>query len=136
MVGAQDDVEWAEQPHPGAGVEKGGGGRKNLIKELQMENYNLKVQLEGRKYLVRKFDDLVEGERQRHQNEKLALIDRLSESRQQLGVLEQKLLQREAPKGTVRDAEIHTVQADAHERAQEQEMQPAGQGDIERPFNL
>ena len=70
-----------------------------------MENYNLRVQLEGQKYLVKKFDELVEGERERHESEKLALVDRLTDARQQIGSLEEKLLQLEAPKRKVRDAE-------------------------------
>jgi hypothetical protein len=75
------------------------------FKKLQMENYELKVQLEGQKYLVMKYDDLVEGERQRHQQEKLALVDRLTDARHQIGTLEQKLLQLEAPRPAVREAE-------------------------------
>ena len=35
----------------------------------------------------------------------MALIDRLTDSREQIGVLEQKLLQIEAPKGAVHDVE-------------------------------
>ncbi len=42
---------------------------KDALKELQMENYELKVQLEGQRYLTRKFDELVEGERDRHEKE-------------------------------------------------------------------
>ena len=53
------------------------------------------------KYLVRQFDSLVDGERERHEREKLALVDRLSEARHQIGSLETKLLQLEAPKGTI-----------------------------------
>jgi hypothetical protein len=75
------------------------------LKRLQLENYELKVQLEGQKFLVMKFDDLVDGERQRHQEEKLALVDRLTEARHQIGTLEQKLLQLEAPRPAVREAE-------------------------------
>jgi hypothetical protein len=71
-----------------------------------MENYELRVQVEGQKYLVRKFDELVAGERERHEKEKLALVDRLTDARQQVGTLEQKLLQLEAPRGTIRDAEL------------------------------
>jgi hypothetical protein len=52
-----------------------------------------------------KFDDLVAGERERHQEEKLALVDRLTEARHQIGTLEQKLLQLEAPRHAVREAE-------------------------------
>ncbi|MCU7866454.1 MAG: hypothetical protein KZQ92_21075 [Candidatus Thiodiazotropha sp. (ex Lucinoma borealis)] len=78
---------------------------KYALKELRMENYNLKVQLEGQKYLVNKFDELVDGERERHEKEKLVLVDRLTDARHQIGSLEQKLLQLEAPKGAVRDAE-------------------------------
>lgn len=75
------------------------------LKELQMENFDLRVQLEGQKYLVRQFDSLVDGERERHEREKLSLIDRLTESRHQIGVLEQKLLQLEAGSAPVRDAQ-------------------------------
>lgn len=75
------------------------------LKELQMENYELRVQLAGQKYLVQQFDSLVAGERDRHEKEKLALVDRLTDARYQVGSLEQKLLQIEAPKGPVRDAE-------------------------------
>lgn len=78
---------------------------KDAFKELQMENYNLKVQLEGQKYLVKKFDELVDGERERHEKEKLALIDRLTDARHQIGSLEEKLLQIEAPKGVVHGGE-------------------------------
>jgi hypothetical protein len=79
--------------------------QREELKKLQMENYNLKVQLEGQKYLVMKFDELVAGERERHQQEKLALVDRLTDARHQIGTLEQKLLQLESPRGHVRDAE-------------------------------
>jgi hypothetical protein len=75
------------------------------LKELKMQNYELRVQLEGQKYLVRQFDTLVAGERERHEREKLALVDRLTDARYQIGSLEQKLLQIEAPRGQVRDAE-------------------------------
>lgn len=70
---------------------------KDSLKELQMENFELKVQLEGQKYLTRKFDELVDGERERHEKEKLALVDRLTDARHQIGSLEEKLLQIEAP---------------------------------------
>ena len=80
------------------------------LKELQMENYELRVQLEGQKHLVRQFDKLVDGERERHEREKLALVDRLTDARHEIGTLEQKLLQLEAPKGTVRDAETSPPQ--------------------------
>jgi hypothetical protein len=76
------------------------------LKELQMENYELRVQLEGQKHLIRQFDSLVDGERERHEREKLALVDRLTDARHQVGSLEQKLLQLEAPRESVRDAEI------------------------------
>ncbi len=75
----------------------------NSQKELQMENYELKVQLEGQKYLIRKFDELVEGERDRHEKEKLAFVDRLTDARHRIGSLEERLLQIEAPKSAVRD---------------------------------
>jgi hypothetical protein len=80
------------------------------LKELQMENYEVRVQLEGQKHLVRQFDKLVDGERERHEREKLALVDRLTDARHEIGTLEQKLLQLEAPKGTVRDAETRPPQ--------------------------
>ena len=79
-----------------------------------MENYNLKVQLEGQRYLVMKFDDLVDGERKRHEQEKLALVDRLTDARHEIGTLEQKLLQLEAPKGAVRDAETADAPREAN----------------------
>lgn len=79
---------------------------RQRLKELHMENYELKVQLEGQKYLIRKFDELVEGERARHQQEKLALVDRLTDARHQIGLLEQKLLTLTAPKQPARDAEL------------------------------
>ncbi len=76
------------------------------LKELRMTNFELRVQLEGQKYLVRQFDTLIEGERERHEREKLALVDRLTDARHQIGSLEQKLLQLEAPRATVREAEL------------------------------
>ena len=79
---------------------------RQRLKELQMENYELKVQLEGQKYLIRKFDELVEGERARHAQEKLALVDRLTDARHQIGALEQQLLTLAAPKTPARDAEL------------------------------
>lgn len=79
---------------------------RQRLKELQMENYELKVQLEGQKYLIRKFDELVEGERARHAQEKLALVDRLTDARHQIGTLEQQLLTLAAPKTPARDAEL------------------------------
>jgi hypothetical protein len=75
------------------------------VKELQMENFELRVQLEGQKYLVRQFDSLVEGERERHEREKLSLVDRLTDARHQIGTLEQKLLQLGAGDAPVRDVE-------------------------------
>lgn len=75
------------------------------LKELQMENFDLRVQLEGQKYLVRKYDELVAGERERHEGEKLALVDRLTDARHQIGSLEEKLLRLDAPQASVRDAE-------------------------------
>jgi hypothetical protein len=82
------------------------GQQGEQVRELQMENYNLKVQLEGQKYLVKKFDELVAGERERHESEKIALVDRLMDDRREIGVLEEKLLQLEAPKGAVRETEV------------------------------
>lgn len=79
---------------------------RQRLKELQMENYELKVQLEGQKYLIRKFDELVEGERARHAQEKLALVDRLTDARHQIGTLEQQLLTLAAPRTPARDAEL------------------------------
>lgn len=76
------------------------------LRELKMENYELRVQLEGQKHLIRKFDELVAGERERHEKEKLALIDRLTDARYQIGSLEQRLLQLEAPKTGVREAVV------------------------------
>ena len=35
---------------------------KSRLKELQMENYELRVQLEGQKHLIRKFDELTDKE--------------------------------------------------------------------------
>ena len=75
------------------------------LKELQMQNFDLRVQLEGQKYLVGKYDDLVSGERERHEREKLALVDRLTDARHQIGSLEEKLLRLDAPKALVRDVE-------------------------------
>jgi hypothetical protein len=86
---------------------------RNKIKELELENYNLKVQLEGQKYLVRKFDSLVEGERERHEREKLALVDRLSDARARIGGLEEKLLQLEEPNPRTREAEVEISTEDA-----------------------
>lgn len=76
------------------------------LKELRISNFELRIQLEGQKYLVRQFDSLVAGERDRHEQEKMALVDRLTEARYQVGSLEQKLLQLEAPRGQVRDVEL------------------------------
>ncbi len=80
---------------------------RQRLKELQMENYELKVQLEGQKYLIRKFDELVEGERARHEREKLALVDRLTDARHQIGALEQQMLTLAAPRTPARDAELN-----------------------------
>jgi hypothetical protein len=84
---------------------------RETFKELQMENYNLKVQLEGHKHLIRKFDELTDKERERHEKEKLALVDRLTDARYKIGALEQQVLQLEAPKGKVHDAEIEAGEA-------------------------
>lgn len=73
------------------------------LKELRMQNFELRIQIEGQKYLVRQFDTLVAGERDRHEREKLALIDRLTDARHQIGSLEQKLLQISAPQAPIRD---------------------------------
>ncbi len=75
--------------------------KKDALKELQMENYELKVQFEGQKHMIRKFDELVDGERDRHEKEKLALVDRLTDARYQIGSLEEKLLLIEAPRGDI-----------------------------------
>lgn len=77
------------------------------LKELQMENFELRIQLEGQKMLLMKYDDLVDGERQRHEREKMALVDRLTDARHQIGGLEQKLFQLEANNRPVRDAEVN-----------------------------
>lgn len=82
------------------------GQQGDQLRELQMENYDLKVQLEGQKYLVKKFDELVAGERERHESEKITLLDRLMDARREFGALEEKLLQLEAPKGVVRETEV------------------------------
>ncbi|CRI66990.1 hypothetical protein THIOKS13320062 [Thiocapsa sp. KS1] len=79
---------------------------RSELKELRLANFDLRVQIEGQKYLVRQFDSLVAGERERHEKEKLALVDRLTDARYQIGSLEQRLLQLEAPRTTVRDAEL------------------------------
>lgn len=76
------------------------------LKELRIANFELRVQMEGQKYLVRQFDSLVAGERERHEKEKMALVDRLTDARHQIGGLEQRLLQLEAPRSTVRDVEL------------------------------
>jgi hypothetical protein len=76
------------------------------LRELRIANFELRVQMEGQKYLVRQFDSLVAGERERHEKEKMALVDRLTDARYQIGSLEQRLLQLEAPRTTVRDAEL------------------------------
>jgi len=98
---SEDILRNGTERDPGAVPEN----ERARLKDLQMENYELRVQLEGQKHLVRQFDKLVDGERERHEREKLALVDRLTEARHEIGTLEQKLLQLEAPKGTVRDAE-------------------------------
>ena len=85
------------------------------IKELEIENYNLKVQVEGQKYLMGKYDELMEGERKRHENEKLALVDRLTDARHQIGTLEEKLLQIEAPG---KDNRREPIDAEAHEQGE------------------
>ena len=79
-----------------------------------MENYELRVQLEGQKYLIKKFDELVNGERERHEKEKMMLVDRLTDARHQIGSLEQKLLQLEAPKGSYREAEVSGRDGEHH----------------------
>jgi hypothetical protein len=76
------------------------------LKELRIANFELRVQMEGQKYLVRQFDSLVAGERERHEKEKMALVDRLTDARYQIGSLEQRLLQLEAPRTSVRDVEL------------------------------
>jgi len=86
-----------------------GKEKKDAIKELRMENYELKVQLEGQKYLIRKFDELVDGERDRHEKEKLALVDRLTDARYQIGSLEEKLLLIEAPRDDIHTSEVTEV---------------------------
>lgn len=79
---------------------------RHELKELRIANFELRVQMEGQKYLVRQFDSLVAGERERHEKEKMALVDRLTDARYQIGSLEQRLLQLEAPRAPVRDAEL------------------------------
>jgi hypothetical protein len=74
-----------------------------------MENYDLKVLLEGQKHMIRKFDELVDGERDRHEKEKLALVDRLTDARYQIGSLEEKLLLIEAPRDDIHTAEVTEV---------------------------
>jgi hypothetical protein len=78
---------------------------EDQLKQLQIENYDLRVQLEGQRYLIRKFDELVDGERERYEVEKMALVDRLTNSQYQIGTLEQKLLQIEAPRNDIHDAD-------------------------------
>jgi hypothetical protein len=88
---------------------------KSRLKELQMENYELRVQLEGQKHLIRKFDELTDKERDRHGKETMALVDRLTDARHQIGSLEEKLLQIEAPKGSTHEAEVTDVENKAPE---------------------
>ena len=90
-------------PHTEAG---NGDEEKQRLKDLQRENFELRVQLEGQKYLVKKYDELVDNERTRHEREKIALVDRLTDARHQIGSLEQRLLQIEATKAQVLDAEV------------------------------
>ena len=90
-----------EKPEPEA------GGK--TLRDLQMENYELRVQLEGQKYLNKKYDEILEGERTRHQAEQVALVDRLTDAREKIGTLEEKLLQLEAPKREYRDAETSSA---------------------------
>jgi len=80
-----------------------------------MENYELRVQLEGQKHLIRKFDELTDKERDRHGKETMALVDRLTDARHQIGSLEEKLLQIEAPKGSTHEAEVTDVENKAPE---------------------
>lgn len=80
-----------------------------------MENYNLKVQLEGQKHLIRKFDELTDKERDRHGKETMALVDRLTDARHQIGSLEEKLLQIEVPKGVTHEAEVTDIKNEAPE---------------------
>jgi len=87
----------------------GGDSERQQLKDLQMENFNLRVQLEGQKYLVKKYDELVDGERARHEREKLLLVDRLTDARHQIGSLEQQLLQLEGPRVQPRDATVNGV---------------------------
>lgn len=97
----------ASQPREDAGTQPPlSQAELEELKELRISNFELRIQLEGQKYLVRQFDSLVAGERDRHEQEKMALVDRLTEARYQVGSLEQKLLQLEAPRGQVRDVEL------------------------------
>lgn len=102
----------AELPHPSASLRNeaetpegpaSSPDERAELKELRMQNFELRVQLEGQKYLIRQFDSLVAGERDRHEREKLALVDRLTDARHQIGSLEQQLLQISAPQGPTRD---------------------------------
>lgn len=97
-----------------------------------MENYDLKVQPEGQKFLVRKFDELVAGERERHEKEKLALIDRLTDARHEIGALEQKLLQLEAPQG---DKRGEPIDVETNETTQEKVEGSDGSEDSDRPHH-
>lgn len=75
------------------------------FRELQIANFDLRVQLEAQKYLVRQYNELVSGEREQQEREKLELVDRLTDARYRIGSLEEKLLRLDAPKASVRDVE-------------------------------
>jgi hypothetical protein len=103
--GTAETKQPEQQGEAGVEPDSMSSGEQANLKELQLENFELQVQLKGQQFLVRKFDDLVSGERERHEREKLALVDRLTDARYRIGSLEEKLLRLGAPEQSMRDAE-------------------------------
>ena len=85
-----------EIPHEKPRVENIDSEKDRRLKELEQENLDLKIMNKGKDYFVEE----LKNDRERFAKEREHLIDQLVTSTRQIGVLETKLLQLEAPRHT------------------------------------
>lgn len=75
--------------------------REKYAKELELENRDLKINNRAKDLFI----EQLQKDREHFVQEREHLIDRLVEGTKQIGVLETKLMQLEAPRGRVIDTE-------------------------------
>jgi hypothetical protein len=79
---------------------------KERLRSLQVENFNLKVQVAAHEKVMAEYEKLARREQEVHQEQLRTLVDKLTSQGQRIGSLEQQLLQLDAGKSVVRDAEL------------------------------